>query len=525
MKNAYIFDTPRSEGVKNAIARARQLCEIEWTAKRECIVNDNAQWGFLVPARAGRAHRFPDVFHGVPYSSTRVLDKFVGLDISPSTFLSATENPASIVYTRELSDDNDPAHNPRISNVHFAYGVVCNSLASYAMDLPINYSTREWDQVPELYQVAKDSIDDIALADTMDTYNKETGRVGGHLSVITDIARDSEGRVQRVEITEGWEPTQRARWDSRETFEARMLYKGGNCLVFRHKNIDSIRPPMEIKCAPTDLMIDLGAFSAYREGDAVQFNICADADALLIEGKNGSLVRVDSKDFSKTEIDGVIYTMYTANLAPDFYTACLEKGGKRSEAVEFSVMRAPKPHLTRADGSALPRVAFTPVATDGTPLTKESACLYKKNTDVLLKTAPYALSHNGKLYPAYGAVRVVDGKLMMRPVVPMTDGAGNIVKAFEIGKEITLYLPVAEEGEPLWVDFAGAMACEPYSLCPKEEAAVTFDQRLLTAEEQIAGKLRWNAIPSPYNRFVGLSVIYKNEHGKITSEPFFMIVL
>ena len=116
-----IYDVPRCEGVKNAIARAYQQCTFAWQAKRECISNDDGSWGYLVPARSGREHTIPESFYGIPYSSTRVLDKLVGLDISFSTFLSATENPASIVYTRELSDDTDPAYNPRSTNAYFIY--------------------------------------------------------------------------------------------------------------------------------------------------------------------------------------------------------------------------------------------------------------------------------------------------------------------------------------------------------------------------------------------------------------------
>ncbi len=524
MGKKYVFDEPKCEGVSNAIARARQQCTVAWSPARECIANDEGSWGFLVPARSGRAQVLPSVYYGVPYSSTRVLDKLVGLDISFSTFVSATENPASIVYTRDLSDDTDAAYHPRISNAFFTYGTVCSSLGCYAMDLPMHYSTREWEVIPELYEVAKESIDEIALADTMVTYNKALGHTGGHVAVITSIARDNEGRVQRVEITEGWEPTQRYRWDSREKFEKRMLRNGGEFLVFRHKNIEKVAPPLDIKRAPTDLMLDLGAFSAYREGDAVQFNIAAEADALVIESENGTR-RIEGMNFSETEIDGEIYTTYTEVLPAASYSAHLEKAGKRSEEVLFSVIRAPKPRLARADGSALPCLAFAVTDPDGAPLTATSACLYKKDSDVLLCTAPFALARNGKRYTAYGAVRKKDGKLFMHPSIPMLDGEGRRVTCFEIGVPVELYIAAATEGETLTVDFAGALAGEAYSLCPKEEAAVTFDQRLITDAERSAGKTVWNAIPSLYNRFVGLSVVYKNEYAKITSEPFFMIVL
>ena len=397
---------------------------------------------------------------------------------------------------------------------------------SYETDLPMHYSTREWDGIPELYEVAGESIDDIALADTMVTYNKSVGHTGGHVAVITDIARDKEGRVMRVEITEGWEPTQRARWDSRKAFEARMLRNGGSYLVFRHKNIDSVRPPVEVLSAPTDLMLDLGAFSAYREGDAVQLCVAKDAEALVIEGTRGDALRIEKERFEKTECDGVMYTTFTATaLAPDLYRAYLEVGGEKSAPVEFSVMRAKRPHITKQNGEALPRLAFTPVATDGTPLTKESKCLYKKDTDQPLRCPSYALARDGKLYTAYGALREVDGKWTIHPATYVEDKDGNEIASFEVGKPIELYVAAAEEGESLLVDFSDSHPENAYSLCPKEEAAVTFDQRLITEEEKKEGKLVFPAIPSPYNRFIGLSIVYKNVHGKLTSEPYPMIVL
>ena len=525
MKNEFIYDVPRSEGVKNAIARARQQCDVEWIPQRECISNDDGSWGYLIPARSGRAHERPASYFGIPYSSTRVLDKMVGLDISFSTFLSATENPAAIVYTRDISDETDPAYNPRITNVYFAYGTVCSSLASYAMDLPMHYSTREWESIPELYEVAKESIDDIALADTLVTFNKSVGHTGGHVAVITSIARDKDGKVQRVEITEGWEPTQRYRWDSRAAFEARMLRNGGSYLVFRHRDPDRIAPPLKIQRAPTDLMLDLGAFSAYREGDAVCFHIAAPADALVIENENGKITRVESSAFTKETIDGVTYTMHAVHLSPANYRAYLLSDGKKSESVPFSVVRAPRPTVKKADGSPLARIAVTPVAADGTPLTRESACLYKKDGVSFLKTASFAYSYEGKLYTAYGALREQNGVLTIRPAFPVQDADGNPVFSFEVGKPITLYLSAVAEGEALKVNFFGSVACEPYSFCPKEEAAVTYSQRLVTEAEKESGMISWNAEASLYNRFVGLSVIYKNEYGKTTSDPAYFLVL
>jgi hypothetical protein len=115
--------------------------------------------------------------------------------------------------------------------------------------------------------------------------------------------------------------------------------------------------------------------------------------------------------------------------------------------------------------------------------------------------------------------------LTMRPAVPMYDESGAPVSTFEIGKPVELCIDSLMEGECVTVDFSDAVACDAYSLCPKEEAAVTFDQRLITDAERAAGTLAWQVIPSIYNRFVGLSVIYKNEYGKTTSDPAYFLIL
>jgi hypothetical protein len=304
-----------------------------------------------------------------------------------------------------------------------------------------------------------------------------------------------------------------------------MLRNGGNYLVFRRRDLDSVAPPLEIRRAPTDLMLDLGAFSCYREGDAVWFNIAAPADALIVEDESGEVLRAEPSEFKKKTIDGVTYTMYAATLPPAHYRAYLLAGEKKSEAVPFAVVRAPRPTVMKADGSAPARIAVTPVAADGTPLTRASACLYKKDGVSFLKTASYAYSYEGKLYTAYGALREENGVLTIRPAFHVQDAEGNPVFSFEVGKPISLYLSALSEGEELKVDFAGAVACEPYSLCPKEEAAVTYNQRLLNEEEKASGALTLAAEASLYNRFLGLSIIYKNEYGKTTSDPAYFLVL
>lgn len=76
----------------------------------------------------------PDkTYIGVPYSSTRALDTYVGLNVSLDTFCSALHNPKSVLYTRKSI----------VSNSKTYYGMVCSSLACFLLGIgaPVNTFT------------------------------------------------------------------------------------------------------------------------------------------------------------------------------------------------------------------------------------------------------------------------------------------------------------------------------------------------------------------------------------------------
>ena len=97
------FYRARSEGVRNVLRRATQMATIQWTP------TNNVPWNrreFL----SG-----PTVF-GIPYSLTQQINKYVGLDVSFHTFMTAVHNPRSVICTDNLGK-------PR-------YYVLCDSVGS-----------------------------------------------------------------------------------------------------------------------------------------------------------------------------------------------------------------------------------------------------------------------------------------------------------------------------------------------------------------------------------------------------------
>lgn len=167
MNNTLIYDQPRSAGVENALRRARHLLDMRWTPAQEiCLKDVPGTNGYIYPARNGKTPEAP-VESPIPYSSARVEHNLVGVDISFDTFMTAVRNPASVIYTRNLGDFDDPAFNCAISNAYFPYGTVCSAFANHVLDLPIHRCTHEWSSSPEFYEVLDRSADALSLCDTL----------------------------------------------------------------------------------------------------------------------------------------------------------------------------------------------------------------------------------------------------------------------------------------------------------------------------------------------------------------------
>lgn len=71
-------------------------------------------------------------YHGVPYSSVRALDMFIGQNVSMHTFATMLKNPNSVIYTRKSTNSNSKTY----------VGIVCSSLVAYCLGLDFPYTTR-----------------------------------------------------------------------------------------------------------------------------------------------------------------------------------------------------------------------------------------------------------------------------------------------------------------------------------------------------------------------------------------------
>lgn len=514
------YDTPRSAGVVNLLARAKRMSETQWTPTQEIGFYPRKDGlRFYTPARNGKTPEKPQVVTGMPYSSTRVANKFVGIDITFDTFLSAVENPASVIYQRDLSDFYDPNYNCRIGNTYFYYAVVCSVFADYVYDLPIHRSTYEWGTSQDFYEVYDGTVDCLQLGDCL-LNNMSNGKVGGHIIVVTGIGRDEQGRVRMVELSEGVTPSARGRWYNLPEMQEILLKGTGTYRVFRYRYLDSVRPPEPLlSSADGELMLNYGDCSNYREGEMVQININMEADALVIQGTDTKL-EIPMDQIGYEEIQGNTYRMYsTDSLKPDSYFAYCMVKGQRRRRIHFNVCRLPNLELTDAEGKAYPRIGLKLVDAEGKPLTKASPCLYNEDGSLIKGAIKVAMTDGQRLIDARIAVRERDGQLLVRPAATMTDEAGKPVVIFPLEEDVTLYAFRAPRNTYMRVRFPGGEQCTPQYLSWTEERVICYNQTSITANEFHQGYVDTFVQQAFDNEFANLQLYCNNEFGTVVTDP------
>lgn len=158
---------------------------VEWTPKKD------------IPSRYGYFDKNTPVT-GLPYSSVKELQKFIGLDVSIYTFLTAVNNPHSLLYTEDVSAGNPCYLGGTYNGVnsHTFYGTVCSSFTAYCYGENHNYTSYNYrnGNVPN-YSIKKNqSIENISAGDLI--------WFPGHVALITDIKKDQTGEIKKISIYE-----------------------------------------------------------------------------------------------------------------------------------------------------------------------------------------------------------------------------------------------------------------------------------------------------------------------------------
>ena len=315
-------DIPKSQGVANALKRAKQMVEFEWTPVKIIPagnyfgeLNGGTRWGYVTmpPWRPQK---------GLIYSSARKSEGFIGYNVSFETFVIALANPNSVLYTRSEAEEN--------RDMKSYYGVVCSLFASYVFNLPFRRPCSRWPSAHGITRIDLSALEELELCDIVLDPTL-------HIMVITDIQRDVNGKVHYISVSESTTPRCVENVYTPEQFRKCWLENGYS--IFRNEKVHEVpytptpyvRLPgdPEISCPPVNstLLPDRGNKANYELGDDVEFTVFEPQwTAVEISGAESHVLTVqDGRASFRPQ-------------KPGFYSACGICGGEKSEPVELCVI-------------------------------------------------------------------------------------------------------------------------------------------------------------------------------------------
>lgn len=315
---------PDSAGKRAAIERARQLTDFKWTPLKNITTytKSTGQTALLAGVEVT----------GMPYSSLEPTDKFIYENVSFETLLSAMANPDSVLYTKDIGGRR---------NSWVYYGIVCNGLVRYALQINRRISTKRWGTVPGMRKIADRcayTFEDIKLCDVI--YAFGLGR--NHVEIVTDLLRDEDGRVVKIELSGAVFPhCKRRTFTEEEYFKKFELFE-----LWRYDYIDDV-PDIDkdtdailkkgVSPVLPKIAVDNGNKSNYFYGNETVISVFADGENKIVIYKNGNLSEV-------LTVSGA--GKIVRKFEPGYYKVILNK---EQEVLEFAV-NLPKITHEVADG-------------------------------------------------------------------------------------------------------------------------------------------------------------------------------
>lgn len=308
-------DVPKNIGVLNAILNAKQCREINYVTAA------------VLPNQASDFAKGVTI-EGLPYSSSRRENLFVPNNVSFHTFLSAMTNPKAYVYTEKL--DEAPYY---MDNARTYYGTVCSIFVGYALGLKINHTTIEWFDIDGMELIENQSAYGIELGDTL----YETG----HVRMVTDITRDTRGRIVSIEVMEAAPPVVRKVNYTASSFDN--LLADRKITIYRYRYIYRTKhtqspfvtvedeTPMIAPVFDHNVMGRYGDRFNVRRGETVVF------DVLNAENYTSAVLYKDGSVYSTITLPSSSALEYSG-LPYGTYRLCLSDGTNESVGVEFIVV-------------------------------------------------------------------------------------------------------------------------------------------------------------------------------------------
>ena len=338
----YTHAVPESQGVANAIDRAYQLTDVEWTPQADMpgVNKINGEYT-VITYKAGETYK------GVPYSGVIATDTYLGLNVSLESFLTALENTNSVLYTENLHSTN-----PKSATY---FGTVCSKFAQYVLDIPGSFNTNNIANIPGVDTIAmpgKYTVDDIKLGDII-LHTQD------HTTVCTDILYDASGNVAFVEISEAVFPQVRRKlWSPEEFYSHFSSYR-----LCRYQYIN------DVPAIPDALPSDREYALMPRFGDKYNYTVSSTKGIVdvLQSGYSKAVILRDGVVISEIALNGASTFNFDRSI-PGYLEMYLEKeDGTRSSSVYACVVKS-SVSVTDASAFLSGKLSVSFDGSSGTPL-------------------------------------------------------------------------------------------------------------------------------------------------------------
>lgn len=319
--NGDLEDVPETRGVRQALRKIKQLTTIHWVP--EAAVPNNVS--NFAPG---------STVTGIVYSSVKELSKFVGLEVSLRTFMTAVHNPYSLLYTENVNATrtrSDYGVTYYGDNANAYYGMVCSSLVFYGLGIDVNWKTAQFQYLAKigvLEKIYDQSADGLKLCDVQ--------WIPGHTRIVTGIRRNEYGDVTEVQLSEAFNTNMRVKW-----WTASEVNGWTNDIWYRYtelyKNLDYTPSPfVAVPGDPElpayqyndDICTFAGDYAAFAVGDMVYLTYTKGAYTSLEIYKDDALIEtiaLSSIPEHKTDITSLMATNGYGN-----YKARLTDGANAS---------------------------------------------------------------------------------------------------------------------------------------------------------------------------------------------------
>ena len=210
---AWLFNWPPESLMKKtytgkevAKRRALQMARIRWTPE-----NSN------IPSRYG-VYAKNKTYTGLPYSLTIKTDTHLGTQVSLYTFMTAVDNPLSLLYTEDLR--KAPYYG---SDCAPYYGTTCSNSVMFALGIDAPYYTYMIRSIPGIIKPKGQNPEDVEDCDIL--------LKNGHVVMVFEVGRDDEGNLTDVKVFETTSADKKDTWIRDFSAEEFSEYYSSNTFV------------------------------------------------------------------------------------------------------------------------------------------------------------------------------------------------------------------------------------------------------------------------------------------------------